>query len=293
MKSACNIESTYTLIQKLAKEYKITDDYSSLLSFIGSIRYKKIRHYYLPVFISALCYLDSEIYIEYETTDEENWKEVQSDYNTPLENNELINLRKDIQSFSSAYIELRRFIRNIKMDSIFKCFDEFIIPSTTRNIQFLLFDLCDRDYDSVFKYLINKIQYSNMSSFYIPILSTLLVRYKNINEEDKEIILKWLYKYVKKYKTLINIQFFLYVIIFFHKKDFIKKYLNFCDNLYFNFGNKINKVVCSMYANIFSKKDIYSVIRSEDDLLKLFPFDSPIINKIQDIYINSYVEFEP
>ncbi|KAF7694773.1 hypothetical protein CDIK_1946 [Cucumispora dikerogammari] len=293
MLASSNIQNTHSIIQKLVQEYKITQDYTTLLSFIDSIRYRNIRKVFLSDFISALCFLDAEINIEYETTTEEEWEQVQSECGTPLENDEHVRLKNEIKCFTTAYLEIRKFLKNIKLEIILKCFDESVFLSSTRNTQFLLFDLCDMDYDSVFKHLISKIQTSSFSSFYIPIFSTLLVRYKNIMPSDQEILVKWFYKYLKKHKTLINIQFFLYIIIFFHKKDFIKKYLFFTDNLYCQFGGQIINIVGSMYAKIYNKKFCSEIERSNDVKLKTFTFDSPIINKVSELYIDRYVDFEP
>jgi hypothetical protein len=245
----------------------------------------------LSSIVKELTDLDAHISVMHELLSPEEWEEIVADYDTPIEG-ENGKLRVKIKSFLSVYKHMDRCIHSFKVEDALDVLKTAML-SRTRNVQFLLFTLCLRQPQPVFRFLF-RILSSNPTA-YLPYLASLIVRCRVDEGVRRQCILAYV-SYVRSLKRgnsvqyVMACQFFLYIACFRHEvlgdgADVIEHV--FSSGLARHMNRTIVDIFCGLFG--YECKLFFSY---DHDGLYYFPFDRPILQGVADLIIDSYIEFQ-
>ncbi|AFM98970.1 hypothetical protein EHEL_090750 [Encephalitozoon hellem ATCC 50504] len=241
--------------------------------------------------VKELTNLDAYISVMHGILTQDEWDEVISDYDTPIEGSHA-NLREKIKMFLFAYENLSDAIHDFNIDEVLKAFEVSLL-SRTRNVQFLLFKLCCRNPQAVFGFLF-KLARKN-PTVYLPYLSSLIVRCK-VDGELKSTYIRDYISYVKSLSRAHSIlsvaacQCLLYIACFRREvavaaRDIIEWVFDS------GIARYMNRNVVEMFCELFGYE--CKVFSSYDnDCLYFFPFDLPILEKIGEGIHEFYIHFD-
>lgn len=231
--------------------------------------------------------LDNNISIQFEYISDEDWDLIQSPLDTPLNSKELIDLKKEIETFNSEFDYLSKVLKKIKIEKVLLLLERNIFLTETKMVQFFLFERAMEEHKQIFGYFFNKILNSKYKKSYIPFYASLLVRL-DISKEFKEKYFEYFFKYTQRNENVVTAQFFLYVMCFLNTE----KYKSFALMLFEKYRNKIDSKISEVFAKIFGiklkKNNLY---RKEETVLAVFPFDKPIIQDISNRFEDYFVDF--
>ncbi|KAM0672662.1 hypothetical protein OCOL_000394 [Ordospora colligata] len=247
-----------------------------------------------PVLLSLvkeLTRLDAYISVMHGILEQDEWDEVLSEYDTPIEG-EHAKLREAVRVFLFAYERLERVVYEFETEEILDAFRK-PLASKTLNVQFLLFRVCSVKPLSVFKFLFELVDEN--PTVFIPYLSSLAVRCK-FDEEIKKCIVDEYVNYVRGLKRNASIHVVVACQCLLYMSCFMKRIV--CearDEITWMFSSGLvgcmNKNVVKMFCEIYGYE--CKVFRSYDyDCLYFFPFDMPVLNEVYESVDELYIHFE-
>lgn len=250
-----------------------------------------LRRPVLSSLLSELTNLDAYISVMNGMLGQEEWDEVVSDYETPIEG-DYAKLREKIRIFVSAYNHLDKVICSFRVEDVLNIFRTSLL-SKTKSVQFLLFKLCCKYPQAVFRFLF-KLSCSNPMVF-LPYLSSLMVRCR-VDEELKIQCIRAYTKYLKSLKRTTTVQFvilcqcLLYISCF--RRDIVTGEKDLIDWIFSSgLAKYMNKHIVGMFCELFGYEcDTFSSY--EHDCLYFFPFDLPIFSEIYELISDSYIHFK-
>lgn len=252
---------------------------------------KSLRKPVLSGLLGELTNLDAYISVMYGVLSQEEWDEVISEYETPIESDHA-RLREKIRIFLSAYNHLDKHICSFGTEEVLNVFETSLL-SRTRNVQFLLFKLCCECPHAVFKFLF-KLSHSNPLVF-LPYLSSLIVRC-GVDEELKTRCIRAYINHIKLLKRSNNIQFvlscqcILYISCF--RRHVVSEAKELIDWMFASgFAGYMNKRVVEMFCELFGY-ECKAFFSYDHECLYFFPFDPPVFDEIADLVSASYIHFE-
>lgn len=222
--------------------------------------------------LQNLLNLDIKISNIHDYANEQEWLTITSKYDTP--DDEFKNIKNDCTIFVNLFKEFHLVLdQNIILQFFTK-----ILDTKTKNLQFICYEIKP----SVFiNFLVKNIHNNRVLSFLFSYLVRRKIDDKIFNRTvDK---LKELYeKENNKLRRLIYMQGFMYLSCF-RKVEFIcfeQKLVKY-----------LNTNVLNQYSKIFNKEFKIIEVKTNFEILKWFPLDTPILDEIWEIYQEEYVQF--
>ncbi|WUR02407.1 uncharacterized protein VNE69_01344 [Vairimorpha necatrix] len=274
------------LVKKLKRE-KL--DLSEIDKYLEYLKNKSLVKPVFKKIIISLIELDVEISSLYDTISDEDWNDIISEFETPIEKPLYGLIRDKIRIFISAYIKIDQIIENINCNLLLDCLS--LIPlSKTNTVQFLFFRLALQKSRPVLYFLFENVKSNPI--VYIPYFTSFVTRCK-IN--NKNAILQFI-KYVEELKIGTGLNFVLAAqgliyICCFHR-EYIEKCSHIFDkifknNIYIYMNENIIEIFCSI------TKYEYKFFKSFDNFsLFYFPFDKSLFDQVHELYSEKYREFK-
>ncbi|ADM12203.1 uncharacterized protein Eint_090740 [Encephalitozoon intestinalis ATCC 50506] len=240
--------------------------------------------------VRELTNLDAYISVMHGILTQDEWDEVVSDYDTPIEGGHA-KLREKIKLFLFAYENLDNAIYDFKIDEVFKAFETSML-SRTRNIQFLLFKLCHRNPQAVFGFLLELVRKNPIA--FLPYLSSLIVRCK-VDEGLKAMYVQDYQAYVRSYGKSLSIQSvaahqcLLYISCF--RRESVADAKDIIERIFSSgMARYMNKNVVEMFCELFDY-ECKEFSSHDHDCLYFFPFDLPILEEVAGSIHEFYIHF--
>lgn len=250
-----------------------------------------LRRPVISSLVRELTSLDAYISVMHGVLSQEEWDEVVSEYDTPIEGDHT-RLREQIRTFLSAYRHVDRAICGFKVRDVLNAFRD-TLASRTRNVQFLLFRLCRSHPREVFEFLF-KLSRTNPTVF-LPYLCSLLVRCK-VDPETKDQCVGAYIEYVRSLRRSDSIQYvaacqcLLYILCFRREAA-----ASAGDVVEWVFSSGVvgymNRSVVRMFCELFGR-ECKTFLSYDHDCLYFFPFDQPVLDEISDLVSDFYIHFE-
>jgi len=203
-------------------------------------------------------------------------------------------LQQRVDNFTKSYLLILEFLRKQKLGVI----KEIITPlylNRTKNVQFILFDLCKSMPIAVFGYLFENLKKEPL--IYSPYYVSLLVRF-SLDPDFKLKCFQFYFDYVsslplsRRIESVLLSQGLLYVLCF--NPDYLElpDVKKFISRLHES-GNLelFNRKIVERFCNIFGYKMPARISPLKNSCLDHFPFDLPVIRKIKNLVQKNYVKF--
>lgn len=266
-----------------------TIDMSNIDKYIEFMNYKTITKPILQKVIYTLIDLDVYISSIYDSISEEDWNDIITAYDTPIDNPLYGLIREKIQIFLVIYEKTDNYIKNIKTGVLLDCFSK--IPfNKTSTTQFLFFRLGLIRPKAVLLYFFENVKIKPI--VYIPFFTSFIAR---CDIPNFEVICEYI-DYVKQLKkgTSLNYvlatQGLLYICCF--KREIFFKCVEIIDYVFKNDVYKLmNSFLVETFCELFEYK-FKSFKSLENFALYNFPFDKSIFPKIRNLYKDKYIEFK-
>ncbi|KAH9410812.1 hypothetical protein HK407_10g15780 [Ordospora pajunii] len=266
-------------------------DLAAVDRMVACVRDRLLARPALLSLVKELTRLDAYISVMHGILEQDEWDEVVSEYDTPIEG-EHAKLREAVRVFLFAYGRLDRVICEFGTEDVLDAFRKPLV-SKTLNVQFLLFRVCSVKPLSVFKFLFEMVDEN--PTVFLPYLSSLVVRCK-FDEEVKRGVVDEYVRYVKGLKRTKSIQVVLACQCLLYMSCFMRKIV--CDardeiEWMFSLGVVacMNKNVVRMFCEMYGYE--CKVFCSYDyDCLYFFPFDVPVLSEVYESVDELYIHFE-
>lgn len=259
--------STY---KKLKETALCTDNLSFFTNLASNPLYKKIV---ITKILTHLQDLDISISCNYEYTDEQEWTYITSNYQTPCD--KYSQIKNDIKEFLTIY-------KQIPLDTklILSFFNT--VNTKTKYLQFILFSLPETD---VLSFLYKNSKRSVSRNFFLMLLFSFVIR-KKTKKFKFEILINDFGKESDKLRRRIYLQNFLYASCFDQRKFADLKGIIDENMAELKF---LNSRVVGVFGDLFGYN--IKTVKSENELLSWFPFDTPKIDDFMDLIEDDYVVF--
>ncbi|KAK6090792.1 hypothetical protein P3W45_000037 [Vairimorpha bombi] len=264
-------------------------DLANIDKYLEYLKYKSLVSLLFKKIIESLIDLDVDIISIYDSISEEDWSDIVTEYETPIEKPLYGVIRDKIRTFIAAYKKIDDILLNINVNILLECLGTIPL-NKTGSVQFLFFRLGCAKACPVLCFLFENLK--NNPIVYIPYFTSFVTRCK---VDSHNAILAYI-KYCEELKANNGLKYILasqglmYICCF--KPDYIKLCKNVCDQV---FSNNIymymNPMVVETFCSFSSYK--FKCFKSFDNFsLYYFPFDKSIFEKIHDLYADKYIEFQ-
>lgn len=258
---------------------------------IGYARDNVLRRPVVEGLLRELTNLDAYISVMHSLLSDEEWAEVVSGYDTPIEGSHA-SLKEKIRVFLSAYGHLDRAICSFKTEEVLNVFRTSLL-SNTKNVQFLLFRLCSRHPQTVFNFLF-RLSQTNQGVF-LPYLSSLIVRCR-VDEDLKMRCVRGFIRHLRKLPRTRNLQCvsahqsLLYICCF--RKEAAAEARDVIDWVFGSgLARCMNRDIVDNFCRMFGY-ECKTFASYENSCLYFFPFDAPIFGEISNLVSDSYIHFK-
>jgi hypothetical protein len=267
-----------------------TEDYISLSS------HSFLKRPILLKLVEEMVRLDTQISVHHDMVTEEEWDAITTLYSTPTEDDHCKTISDKMQVFTHSFSILCANLSLYSASHMFLLFDEYVLSSKTRNVQFLMFQMCLKSPDSTLAHLLSKIvRQSPLSNHYIPFLCSLLVRCK-IGGDIFNMCVSKLQLFAKSRElrrdlsSILLAQSLLYISCF--RKETLEGIREYIDRVFKEgYVRYMNKRVVEVFCKLCGYTCVGAFKPMDNDLLYFFPFDPPVIPQIKNLFMENYLVF--
>lgn len=273
------------LIKKLNTEKM---NLSEIDKYMEYLNHKSLVNPFFKSLINLLIELDVDIISIYDSISEEDWSDIVTEYETPIEKPLHGVVRDKIRTFILAYKKIDEFLLNININVLLECLSKIPL-NKTGSIQFLFFRLGCVKTRPVLYFFLENIKTNPI--VYIPYFSSFVAR---CDVDSHDAILSYI-SYCEGLKPNTGLKYILaaqgliYICCF--KPKYVELSRNVCDQVFLkNIYMYMNPKVVEIFCGFTDYK--FKWFKSFDNFsLFYFPFDKSIFEKIHEIYADKYIEF--
>lgn len=286
-----NILSNQDKIAFLKSTKKGFTDINTVAKYMDFLDDPLLRKSLLAKIMDFMVGIDVDIASEYDMLSDEEWHGIESAYPTPISDDRNKTLREQIQVFTSIFLKLDSFFKNVMLSNTFEIFEKYVFTSKTRYMQFLVYNCSP---ESVLVYFLSSLKNNHvLSNHYVGCLSSFLVRRKmdeNIVKKAMSCFFKYISSLTNRYLYLNATQYFLYVLCF--KKIYFDTYKDFVESVLEKDALYLNRNIVAVFCNVYQIKCVQYFIENSISKIEYFYFDPPNISRIMKIYEKNFLTFE-
>lgn len=253
--------------------------------FIPMIRDKTVGKEFFEILIDRMVELDVKISIESDGITKSDWYAIECPISTPSSNEQLRNLREDVQLFIKVYLELQEFVLEYQIVDFFKLFEKYIFISGTRYLQYLLFNF---NPESVLIYFFSSIKKNHhLSSDLVGLASSYIITRK-MDDALLSKSFKCFFKLLndtKNHNLRLDIIQSIVQMLLVHK-TFFSDYSECIVPLVEQFGSYLNKKIVKQFLKEFDLKKIKIFIETRQSKIDRYHFDHINIQPIRNTIID-------
>lgn len=264
-------------------------DLSEVDKYLDLLKYKSLAAPVLDKLIESLVDLDVQMTAIYESVSDEDWLDIVSDYDTPIDKQAYCTVRENVKVFVSTYRSLEEIIPQMDLNILFSSLSKIPLCKTS-SLQFLFFSIALYKPNPVLYFFLDNIKAK--PCVYVPYFVSFVCRLDKDSSKAITKYIEWV-RTLRKGKNLTYVQAtqgLMYLCCF--KKEYIEE----CRDIFqFVFDKNIYALMNSNVVEMFCSLTEYEFkyFRSLENLsLYFFPFDKSILESIHELYEDDYVEFE-
>lgn len=264
-------------------------DLSEVDKYLDLLKCKSLTSPVLDKIIESLIDLDVQMTAIYESVTDEDWLDITSDYDTPIDKQDYCTVRENIKLFVSTYKALEEIMTQLDLNILFSSLKKIPLCKTS-SLQFLFFSIALYKPNPVLHFFLDNIK--DKPCVYIPYFVSLVCRLSKDTSKAIQKYIEWV-RTLKKGKNLTYVQAtqgLMYLSCF--KKEYIEEcrdifHYVFSGNIYTLMNPNVVEKFCTL-----SPYDFKYFRSLENVSLYFFPFDKSILETIHELYEDDYVEFE-